>query len=101
MEGLELHAGEEADPEEEGLVGLLEVALEAAGRLDEGLLEDIGGADPALEAPVQAQLDHAPEAVVVLEEQLRQELLAPLRALQPLEPLGFAHGIRASPSHGI
>ncbi len=53
-------AGQEAEPEERRHVRLGEVFPGPTGDLKEGVLEDVGGVDPPLQPPVDAESDHPP-----------------------------------------
>ena len=53
--------------------------------VEEGVLEHVGGVEPALEPRVHAQLDHPPQPVAVALEQVRQRLA--VAAAEPLDEL--------------
>jgi hypothetical protein len=62
-------ADDEPQPEEEGEVGFAAVLRQAGHGLDVGVLDHVGGIDPALEPAVQTQGDHPPQPVAVAVEQ--------------------------------
>ena len=71
-------AGEEPQPEEERHVRLPGVLGQPGGGVDVGLLDDIGGIDPALQAAVEPQRDHPPQAVARPHQQGAPGRLVPL-----------------------
>src|SRR5262249_53767808 len=77
VEHLESLPGQAAEPEEEGdLRGRGEFAR-PPGEVDEGLLEDVGGVKPALEAAVQAEADHPLEPLPVAVPEVTEVVLIP------------------------
>jgi hypothetical protein len=70
--------GEEAEPEEWRHRGPRDVLSGAAGDLEVGLLEDVGGVEPAPEAAIEAEADHPPQPLAVAGEELAK---GPLVAL--------------------
>ena len=107
VEPQELLAGDETDPEAEGHARVAQVVLESGRDLEPGLLQDVGGVDPTLQARVHAQVDHPAQTVPVLGEQVAEHHLAiRSRGLQGLQlaVVGFplAHGpehtCRANPT---
>jgi hypothetical protein len=81
VEHLESLPGQGAEPEEERDLGLLGELAGPAGEIEEGLLEDIGGIEPALEAAVQAQADHPLESLPVAVPELPKGVRIPGRGL--------------------
>src|SRR5262249_61614084 len=71
--------------EEEGDLGLLGERAGPAGEVEERLLEDVGGVEPALEAAVQAQADHPLEPLPVAVPELPEGVRIPGRTL-PEQP---------------
>ena len=65
MGQLQAMAGELPQPEEEGQRRLAQVVGQPAAGVEVGLLKDVGRIDAALDARVEAQLDHALEARAV------------------------------------
>ena len=74
-------AGQEPEPEEERHRRVLEVLRQPPGGVEVGLLDHVGGVDPALEAAVEPQGDHPPQPVAVPRQQLRPGPLVAPRGL--------------------
>src|SRR5262249_9044100 len=74
-------SGEGAEPEKEGTLGFLGELAGPAGEVEEGLLEDVGGVEPALEAAVQPQADHPLEPLAVAVPERPEGVLVPGRPL--------------------
>src|SRR5262249_42500233 len=74
-------SGEGAEPEKEGTLGFLGELAGPAREVEEGLLEDVGGVEPALEAAVQPQADHLLEPLPVAVPERHEGVLIPGRPL--------------------
>jgi hypothetical protein len=96
MEPMVLHdpaAGNLAKPGKKGDRPIAEVLLQPAIRLEQGLLDDVGGIDPSRHAAIEPDGDHPPEVFAVLFQQLvTRRLIASTRAVDQLlgrlEPVG-------------
>ena len=64
------------------------VTVQSGRRVEEGVLEHVGGVAPGLKACIPAQLDHAAQPIPVALEQVRRRL-----AVARLEPLNEMEGI--------
>ena len=71
-------AGQKPQPEEERHRRVLPVLGQAVAGLEHRLLDDVRGIDPPLEPAVQAQRDHAPQAVAIPGQQLAPRRLVAL-----------------------
>src|SRR5437773_784565 len=81
VQHLESLPGQGAEPEEEGDLGVRGELAGPAGEVEERLLEDVGGVEPALEAAVQPQADHPFEPLPVAVPELPEGVLIPGRTL--------------------
>ena len=88
-------ADDQPQPQEGRQPGVLEVAVQAGRSVEEGVLEDVRGVDPALKPSIHAQLDHATQPVAVALEQVGQRL-----AVASAEPLEEIVGITGIVRHG-
>ncbi len=86
MQVHQLLAHAEPEPEEGRQLGLAKILLEPGGDVEEGLLQDVRGVEPRLEAPVHPQLDHPPQPAPVPLEQTHQRPFIP--PAEPLHQLG-------------
>ena len=73
----------QSQPEQRRELGVGQVGVEVAGDVEERLLDDVRRVESGSEPRVQAQLDHPPEPVAVLLEELRQR--PAVAAAEPLD----------------
>ncbi len=69
-----------------------------SGGVEECVLQDVGGVDPALKSCIHAQLDHSAQSISVALEQVRERLSVAL-AEPLLEMDGIARIIRHNSPH--
>ena len=89
-------AGDVPQPEEERHRRILAILGQPPAGLQHRVLDDVRGVDPPLEPAVEAQRDHAPQAVAMPGQQLAPRLLVTLeRAVDQalrLDVTGFGPG---------
>ena len=84
MDDLERHPCQPAEPEEKRPLGLLQVFRQSLRRLEKGLLKHVRRVDSPSKAVVQAERDHAPQAVTMrCEDRGPCRLVSSDRSLQP------------------
>ena len=92
VDTLEFATGDKANPEVEGDLRIHQVFGEAACDLQVGLLEHVGGIDPALEAAVEAKLNHPTQAGAEVRKGLRKRRRIPLGSSTKCFRTGFVTG---------
>ena len=76
------------------------VTVQSDRRVEEGVLEHVGGVAPGLKARIYAQLDHAAQPILVVLEQVRQRLA--VAGPEPLNEMeGIARIVRRDRSHTL
>ena len=76
-------ADHQAKQQEDRQPGIVEIALHPLRQVEEALLKHVGGIDPPPEPFVDAELDHAMQAIAMPLEQVGQGLAIP--GADPLE----------------
>jgi hypothetical protein len=74
---------DEPKPQEGRQLGVSKIVLEPGRHVQESVLQNVGGVNPALESRIHAHLDHPAEAVAVLLIQVDQRLA--VTAAKPLQ----------------
>ena len=98
VQGLERLTCEEADPEERRHVGLGDVLAGAASNLEVSVLEHVGRVDAPLQPPVEAEADHAPQALAVPgEESVRAGCVPPFEAAEQIVIIARFSSVMAAP----
>jgi hypothetical protein len=70
MQPAQIMPGQAAHPEEERQLRLGQVVGQAGYHVQVGILEYVGGVEPALETRVEPHTDHAPKALVISAQEL-------------------------------
>jgi hypothetical protein len=79
-------ADDPPQPEEHRQAGIAQIAVHPLRQVEEAVLKDVGRINPAMQPGVHSELDHPPQAVAVLLEQLGQRAAIP--GPEALEQLG-------------
>ena len=93
-------ADDPSQPEKHRHAGIAQIALHPLRQVEEAVLKHVGGIDPTLQPRVHAELDHPPQAVAVLLEQLGQRTAIP--SPEPLEQAdGFTRWVVPGLAHTL